>query len=262
MYIGIKCGGINKSEPETTIINGRNLKAIMVGCSIVEGYRIIRKKIQTCFYLNTFWKQMQSQQIQFRKSTKYEIYFTFFLMPKHFCLRAKPPSSDIFLLRGQVLNSITECILVKQLVNKVPLVILQKWIYYWTRVPTERMGKYISNFNSLTLLQLPIQSIHSIRQFSIFWPINDVISVAVFDIRGRLVFNRKKKPETILTIELEQLPAENYLVRLSAKNYTFYKILKQQWKTITINDNCCVQLESVHSQEIYFYTGKIIPIMI
>jgi hypothetical protein len=74
-------------------------------------------------------------------------------MPKHFCLRAKPPSSDIFLLRGQVLNSITECILVKQLVNKVPLVILQKWIYYWTRVPTERMGKYISNFNSLTLLQ-------------------------------------------------------------------------------------------------------------
>jgi hypothetical protein len=99
---------------------------------------------------------------------------------------------QILLLRGQVLNSITECILVKQLVNKVPLVILQKWIYYWTRVPTERMGKYINNFNSLTLLQYLSNPFIQSVNFQFSRPINDVISVAVFDIRGRLVFNKKK----------------------------------------------------------------------
>jgi hypothetical protein len=86
----------------------------------------------------------------------------------------------------------------------------------------------VRHHSDITTITYPNPFIQSVN-FQFSRPINDVISVAVFDIRGRLVFNEKKASETILTIELEQLPAENYLVRLSAKNYTFYtQILKQQ----------------------------------
>jgi hypothetical protein len=92
-------------------------------------------------------------------------------------------------------------------------------------------SKYInSNLTSnITTTTYPNPFIRSVN-FQFSRPINEVISVAVFDIRGRLIFQEEKKAsETILTIELEQLPAENYLVRLTAKNYTYYtQILKQQ----------------------------------
>ena len=61
-------------------------------------------------------------------------------------------------------------------------------------------------------------------------PITDFISVTVYDIRGRLIYQEAKKAvENILTIELPQLASSNYLVKLSATNYTYYsQILKQQ----------------------------------
>lgn len=83
--------------------------------------------------------------------------------------------------------------------------------------------------SKITTITYPNPFIQSVNfQFSM--PINDVISVSIFDILGRLIFQDEKKVNgIILTIELEPLPVEKYLVRLSAKNYTYYTIiLKQQ----------------------------------
>lgn len=59
--------------------------------------------------------------------------------------------------------------------------------------------------------------------------IKEPIEITVFDVRGRLIFQDKKRAvESILTVELPQLASSNYLVRLSAPNYTYYsQILKQ-----------------------------------
>ena len=64
-------------------------------------------------------------------------------------------------------------------------------------------------------------------QFSL--PIKETIEIAVFDIHGRLIFQDKKRAtDSLLTVELPQLASSNYLVRLSAPNYTYYsQILKQ-----------------------------------
>jgi hypothetical protein len=60
-------------------------------------------------------------------------------------------------------------------------------------------------------------------------PIQEIITVSVYDILGRLVFEQKKKPdEMILTIDLFQLPRSEYLVRLYSTNYNYYtKIIRQ-----------------------------------
>ena len=65
--------------------------------------------------------------------------------------------------------------------------------------------------------------------FQFSQPIKETIEIAVFDIRGRLIFQDKKRAtESILTVELPQLASSNYLVRLTAPNYTYYsQILKQ-----------------------------------
>ena len=59
--------------------------------------------------------------------------------------------------------------------------------------------------------------------------IKETIEIAVFDIRGRLIFQDKKRAtDSVLTVELPQLASSNYLVRLTAPNYTYYsQILKQ-----------------------------------
>ena len=65
--------------------------------------------------------------------------------------------------------------------------------------------------------------------FQFSQPINETIEIAVFDIRGRLIFQDKKRAtDSVLTVELPQLASSNYLVRLIAPNYTYYsQILKQ-----------------------------------
>ena len=59
--------------------------------------------------------------------------------------------------------------------------------------------------------------------------IKETIEITVFDIRGRLIFQDKKRAsDSLLTVELPQLASSNYLVRLTAPNYTYYsQILKQ-----------------------------------
>ena len=65
--------------------------------------------------------------------------------------------------------------------------------------------------------------------FQFSQPIKETIEIAVFDVRGRLIFQDKKRAtDSVLTVELQQLASSNYLVRLTAPNYTYYsQILKQ-----------------------------------
>lgn len=92
-------------------------------------------------------------------------------------------------------------------------------------------GTYISA-NKATVVKTTtypnpfIQTVH----FKFSHPIEEVISVTVFDIRGRLIFQQVKRPTAdLLTIHLENLPASNYLVRLAANNYLYHtQIIKKQ----------------------------------
>ena len=60
--------------------------------------------------------------------------------------------------------------------------------------------------------------------------ITDKIQIAIFDVRGRLVFKDERIiPETLLSIDLLHLASSNYLVRLTSTNFTYYsQILKQE----------------------------------
>ncbi|MGO4817380.1 T9SS type A sorting domain-containing protein [Flavobacterium sp. W22_SRS_FP1] len=60
--------------------------------------------------------------------------------------------------------------------------------------------------------------------------ITDKIQIAIFDVRGRLIFQQEKRANNnILTIDLESIASSNYLVKLTAENYTYYtQILKKQ----------------------------------
>jgi hypothetical protein len=61
--------------------------------------------------------------------------------------------------------------------------------------------------------------------------ITDKIQIAIFDVRGRLIFQQEKRANNnnILTIDLESIASSNYLVKLTADNYTYYtQILKKQ----------------------------------
>ncbi len=83
--------------------------------------------------------------------------------------------------------------------------------------------------SSITTTTYPNPFVQTVN-FQFSKPLSDVISASVYDIRGRLIYQEAKKAvENILTIELPQLASSNYLVKLSATNYTYYtQILKQQ----------------------------------
>ncbi len=59
-------------------------------------------------------------------------------------------------------------------------------------------------------------------------PIEEDVSVFVFDISGRLVLQQKKMADnSILTIDLSKLPRSEYLVKLQNNTLTYYtKIIK------------------------------------
>ena len=91
-------------------------------------------------------------------------------------------------------------------------------------------GKYInSNLTSnITTTTYPNPFIQSVN-FQFSNPINETISIAVFDVRGRLIYQQEKRATSnILTIDLESIASSNYLVKLSSPNYTYYtQILKK-----------------------------------
>lgn len=94
-------------------------------------------------------------------------------------------------------------------------------------------GKYIASNNAgvvegikTTTYPNPfIQTIH----FQFSKPVTTVISISVFDVLGRLVYEENKNAvNEILSIDLSKLPTSQYLIRLSATNLKYYtKIVKQ-----------------------------------
>lgn len=89
--------------------------------------------------------------------------------------------------------------------------------------------KYVNSNTSVNIATItyPNPFITTVN-FQFSQPIKETIEIAVFDVRGRLMFQDKKRAmDSVLTVELPQLASSNYLVRLTAPNYTYYsQILK------------------------------------
>ena len=92
-------------------------------------------------------------------------------------------------------------------------------------------GSYIKGnaTNTITTTTYPNPFVDVVN-FAFSQTIPDVISIELFDVRGRLVFSTSQKAEgNLLTINIPNIAASNYLVHLSASNYSYYtQILKQE----------------------------------
>ena len=91
-------------------------------------------------------------------------------------------------------------------------------------------AKYVSSnvANQITTTAYPNPFVTTVN-FQFSQPISETIEIALFDVRGRLLFQDKKRAtDSVLTVELPQLASSNYLIRLTATNYTYYsQILKK-----------------------------------
>lgn len=94
-------------------------------------------------------------------------------------------------------------------------------------------GKYIASNNiepieGIKTTTYPNPFIETIN-FQFSKPVVDIISISIYDILGRLVYEQKQKAvSAILTIDLITLPTSEYLIRLSGTNLNYYtKIIKQ-----------------------------------
>jgi len=94
-------------------------------------------------------------------------------------------------------------------------------------------GKYIASNNLETIggiktTTYPNPFTDAIN-FQFSKPVIDEISITVFDILGRMIYEQNKKAvNDILTIDLATLPTSEYLIRLSTTNLNYYtKIIKQ-----------------------------------
>jgi hypothetical protein len=91
-------------------------------------------------------------------------------------------------------------------------------------------AKHVSSnaANQITTTTYPNPFVTTVN-FQFSKPISETIEIALFDVRGRLLFQDKKRAtDSVLTVELPQLASSNYLIRLTATNYTYYsQILKQ-----------------------------------
>lgn len=83
-------------------------------------------------------------------------------------------------------------------------------------------------FPTITTLNYPNPFTDKIH-FQFSKSIEDIITVRISDVQGKIVFQQEKKAyNNILTIELGYLPTSNYIVQLSAFNFIYSaKILKQ-----------------------------------
>ena len=91
-------------------------------------------------------------------------------------------------------------------------------------------AKYVSSnvTNQITTTTYPNPFVTTVN-FQFSQPISETIEISLFDVRGRLLFQDKKRDtDSVLTVELPQLASSNYLIRLTATNYTYYsQILKK-----------------------------------
>ncbi len=94
-------------------------------------------------------------------------------------------------------------------------------------------GKYIASnkteeIDGIKTITYP-NPFTEIVNFQFSEPIADMVSISVFDILGRLVYEQNKIPiNAILTINLGMLPTSKYLVRLKTTKLNYYtQILKK-----------------------------------
>jgi hypothetical protein len=94
-------------------------------------------------------------------------------------------------------------------------------------------GKYIASNNieaveDIKTTTYPNPFTETIN-FQFSKPVTDVISISIFDVLGRLIYEQKKKAvNNVLTIDLASLPTSEYLVRLNTTKLNYYtKIIKQ-----------------------------------
>jgi hypothetical protein len=92
-------------------------------------------------------------------------------------------------------------------------------------------SKYIQSTanNPMATVVYPNPFISTIN-FQFSQPIKERIKMELFDVRGRLIFQTEQLPnDNLLTVALPNLASSNYLVKLTASNYTYYtQILKQE----------------------------------
>lgn len=94
-------------------------------------------------------------------------------------------------------------------------------------------GKYINSNEiatpeAITAVTYPNPFTETIN-FQFSKPINEVVSIFIFDITGRIIFNQNKKVvDHLLTIDLSGVPSSEYLVRLITTKLNYYtKIIKK-----------------------------------
>lgn len=81
---------------------------------------------------------------------------------------------------------------------------------------------------AITTLTYPNPFIDFIN-FQFSKPITDEISISIFDILGRIVYQDKKKIDNnILTIDLARFPTAQFLVRLSTNDFNYYTKINKQ----------------------------------
>lgn len=90
-------------------------------------------------------------------------------------------------------------------------------------------GDYIATNQKteITVLTYP-NPFRDIVNFQFLEPIDEEISVYIFDVAGRLVHKQKGTfNNSVLTIQLSKLPQSEYLVQLRSNSMTYYtKIIK------------------------------------
>jgi hypothetical protein len=96
---------------------------------------------------------------------------------------------------------------------------------YWSKYITSNKIDVVQGISAIAYPNPFTETIN----FQFSKPIADEISISIFDILGRLIFEQKKKIDyDILTIDLARLPTSEFLVRLTTNNLNYYtKIIKQ-----------------------------------
>lgn len=94
-------------------------------------------------------------------------------------------------------------------------------------------GKYIASSTKEVLSGLIVNTYPNpfvdIVNFQFSVPVSDVVSISVFDITGRRVFEKNQVPaNNILSINLFNLPTATFLVQLRNQKFNYYtQILKK-----------------------------------
>ncbi len=96
---------------------------------------------------------------------------------------------------------------------------------YWSKYIASNKIDVVQGINTIAFPNPFTETIN----FKFSKPITEDISIFIFDILGRLVYEQKKKIDNdILTIDLAKFPTSEYLVRLNTNSFNYYtKIIKK-----------------------------------